>query len=75
MSAAALSMWVIYYNPTDYPGKTLARRWDVTTVDTPTNEILVSDNLLDLRVRFESMGLVCLGRSPEDDPVILEVWV
>lgn len=28
-----------------------------------------------MRRQLEAHGLVCLGRQPEDDPVIVEVWV
>jgi hypothetical protein len=66
-----IPMWVIYVNPSDHPGKTIARLW---TEQGPTGQI-IEGALDDLRVRFESQGLVNIGRNVQDDPCISEVWL
>lgn len=65
-----LPMWVIYKNPSDYPGKTVARLYE----DGPTAQVIEAE-LDDLRVRFQSQGFANIGRYEKDDPCIVEVWV
>lgn len=68
-----VSIWTVYGNPSDYPGKFVARKF---IGETMTNEMLVFDDLERLRdvMQFE-FGLVKLMRHPTDDPVILETWL
>ena len=66
-------MWVIYRSPADFPGKTVARRFEVRDQNTATEDLLEGE-LADLRKRFQSMGLVNIGRMPQDDFCIVEVW-
>jgi len=40
-----------------------------------TGEVFVGDTLGEVRQRMRNLGLVCLTRHPEDDPVIVEVWL
>lgn len=85
-----LSMWVIYDHPTDYPDSFIARRWvegdrQVVIVDRnmrtmrkdyhATKDIIVTQTLEELRKTFKVMGLVCLNRTEDDDPKIVEVWL
>lgn len=71
----ALSNWVIYFKPTDHPEGYCARRFEVTDKVQATEDFIKDVTLEQLRERFESMGLVNMGRSPEDDPVIKEIWI
>ena len=74
---AILSMWTVYNSPSDYPGKFVARRFDVdASGPKPSMSIIIMDDLDKLRemLAFE-MHLVCLTRSPEDDPKIVETWL
>ena len=64
-------LWVIYKNPADFPGKTVARKH---TPDGPTTEHLVWP-METLRSMFKAQGYVKLERFVQDDPVIVEVWV
>lgn len=68
-----LNQWVIYSNPLDFPGKTLARRFEVTTVVTPTADVIFAD-LPALRERLASQGFVNIGRYPQDHESVVEVW-
>jgi hypothetical protein len=73
----SLAMWTVYDNPRDYPGKYVARRFDVgASGPKPSASIIVMDDLEKLRdvLQFE-MGLVKLMRSPGDEPQIVETWL
>jgi hypothetical protein len=71
-----LTMYVIYDHPIDFPNHYVARRHFVlgggrTNVDPAC---LISSSLEKLRACLPD-GLYCLGRYPDDDPKILEVWL
>jgi hypothetical protein len=70
-----LAMWTVYKNPTDYPDKFVARRFDVDAAKASAS-IIVMDDLDKLRdvLQFE-MGLAKLMRSPGDAPQIVETWL
>jgi hypothetical protein len=73
----SLAMWTVYKNPSDYPGKFVARRFDVdASGPKPSASIIVMDDLEKLRdvLEFE-LGLVKLMRSPGDEPQIVETWL
>ena len=70
-------MWTVYDNPTDYPGKFVARRFDVdASGPKPSASIIVMDDLDKLRdvLEFE-LGLVKLMRNEGDEPQIVETWL
>lgn len=67
-----LSIWTIYDNPKDYPGKFVARRFEL---DRPTGTVLVANTLIELRRQMMEWGLTRLPRAEEDDPVIVETWL
>lgn len=73
-----MSMWVIYDNPTDYPGMYVARMWNVVTGELepqPTAEIIITANVDDLSDYFLEQGLAFLARAEADDPKIMGVWL
>lgn len=71
-------MWiyVVYDNPSDYPGKFVVRR------QTPINGIVVAENkpmiiastLEEARAAIPR-DLMRFPRDPSDDPVIVESWL
>lgn len=72
-----MEMFVIYKNPSDFPGRYVVRRWVVTAgggMLAETVPMAVENNLFDARKRIP-LGLSMLSRNPEDDPVIVEVWL
>ncbi len=75
MSADPLLMYVVYWNPSDYPRKYVVRRWyvqgDVMMDLTP---LKVSRTLDGARAVLPP-GLTNLGRYSDDDPAIWEVWL
>lgn len=64
-------MWVIYKSPSDFPGKTIARKH---TPDGPTHEVKIFP-IGTLRTLFEAQGYKKITRFVQDDPVIVEVWL
>lgn len=76
MPESALSIWTVYASPRDYPGYYVARRSEVG--DGPglkmTSDMFVADTLAELRALLPP-GLHRIGRSPEDDPIIVEIWL
>jgi hypothetical protein len=76
-----MSMWTVYFNPSDFPGKYVARRFDIFRNKTisgehslPSIEHFVADSLQEIRERIP-FGMVCLMRSEGDDANIVETWV
>lgn len=77
INVATLHMWTIYDHPKDYPDHFIARKWSVgTKKDEPeaTDEIIARATLDEVRSVLP-LGLYCIGRKPEDDPCIVEVWI
>jgi hypothetical protein len=70
----ALDIWTIYRYPRDYPDKYVARRCEVTTDITHTNDMFVADSLDEVRALLPA-GLHRIERDLQDDPVIVEVWI
>lgn len=72
-----LAMWIVYDNPSDYPGKFVARRFDVdASGPKPSSSVIIAPDVDTLRdiLAFE-LHLVCLTRDPSDDPKIMETWL
>jgi hypothetical protein len=68
-------MWTVYHRPKDHPdARWVARRFEVTNVVKPTNDMFVADSLNELRILLPR-GLHCMPRQPDDDPTIVEVWL
>ena len=71
-------IWVVYDHPTDYPDDYVARKFTVTHKDdkgTPTDEILVSKRLEDIREVMRFKRLIAIARFTVDDPKIIETWL
>jgi NAD-dependent SIR2 family protein deacetylase len=75
--APFMSIWTVYHNPTDFPGKFVVRRHVIfhgQTEPQATTEHFVADSLDEIR-RMVPQGLVRLARFDEDDAKIVEVWL
>lgn len=68
----AVPIITVYKNPTDYPGKYVARVFDL---ERPTNMAAVADTYEDLLEAIPTGMMVRMERNPKDDPVIVETWV
>lgn len=75
MADPILPMWTITENPTDFPGKFVARKWLIEAgAMAVTDEHHVADTLFAVRDLLPP-HLVRLPRDPNDDPVIVESWI
>ena len=76
LSLNQLLIWTVYTPTTpDFPGWFIARPTIIRPKTSgPIPMHLMARDLDTLRAMLPA-GLVCLQRKPEDDPVILEVWV
>ena len=64
-------LWTIYKHPLDYPNKYIARKF---ILDKPTLEIKIGDTLEEVR-ELLPIGLTRFERNPNDDPIIVEIWM
>jgi hypothetical protein len=73
-----LHQWVVYDNPTDYPGMFVAREWIIGRGTMRPSEVTpyVDPYLENVRrfIAAVAPGSFCITRSPEDDPTIVETW-
>lgn len=72
----ALRVWTIYDHPRDFPDYFVAREWLINRGESfPSGNVAASNSLDALRAMMMKTGLVCLGREPGDDALIIETWV
>lgn len=67
---------VIYDRPADYPNGFLVRNWVIKAGMTIPGKVLGhSLATLDEARALVPEGMYCLGRMPDDEPQIVEVWI
>lgn len=69
--AAKAPLICIYDSPEDWPGKFVARLWDMQR---PTPYVAVADSLEELRALIPT-GMMPLPRDPRDAGCIVETWI
>ena len=67
-----MELYVIYENPTDFPGKFVLRRWRMEKPD--PQPLKVGDTLFDVRIALPR-NVVNIGRMHGDDACIVEVHI
>jgi hypothetical protein len=73
-AADNLMVWTIFDHPRDYPAGFIARKFVVSNGKVhPTEEALQGETLESVQKQLPP-DLFCLGRSPDDDPKIVESW-
>ena len=73
--AELLGMWAVTCNPSDHPGKFVARKWLIGRgTMAATAEQHIADTLDGVRDMLPR-GLIAIPRHPNDDPVIVESWI
>lgn len=68
---AGVPIIAIYNSPADYPGKYVARLWDINKA---TKFIAIRDSLEEIRKTIPSY-MTRLGACSMNDPVIVETWL
>jgi len=69
--SATFPLICVYKYPADYPGKYIARLWDINI---PTNIIAIAESLETIR-EIKPLEMVILPRQTNDDPCIVETWI
>jgi hypothetical protein len=69
---AVLTIWTIYYNPIDYPGKFVLRGHDIPGGPRPS--CVIGNTIEDVRSSVP-YGLYRMSRQINDEPHIVESWV
>lgn len=74
---AEMVCWTIFDRPLDFPRDVVARRFVVRAgAVEPTDEVAVFGSLeLAQRWLAAQPNLTCFGRSPDDEPQIVESWI
>jgi hypothetical protein len=65
----------IYDHPFDAPDGFAVRYWDVEPGKVLPGKLVTSFPTLEAAREHVPRGLVNIGRTPEDDPKVVEVWV
>lgn len=75
--SAVLTVWVIYHRPLDLPeAEYVVRGFDVRLGEIlPHPEHAEAATLADARAALPAGVDTCLGRTPQDDPAIVETWI
>ncbi len=74
--ARGVRLFVIYDHPSDYPDAFVVREWVVVGAEVyVAKEPLAVSPELDLARMELPSGLFNIGRGPEDDQAIREVWI
>lgn len=66
--------WIVYNNPSDYPGQTLARLWYSWPWPAEATQTILVGTLQVIRAALSSHNYSCVACQPGDDPVIVEIW-
>jgi hypothetical protein len=67
-----LLLYVIHDHPSDFPDWYVITKWDLSV---RLGVFGFCRTLEEARVHLSRKGLVNIGREPDDDPKIVEVWV
>lgn len=69
---ALVPLITIYKNPKDFPDQYVARLFDIGR---PTGRFFAADTYEEVLKEIPTRGMVRIPRRPNDDPVIVEVWM
>lgn len=69
-----LDQYVVYFNPKDYPGKYVVRRWEIYSTGPIPREAIANESLESIRARIPDNKIMILP-DPNDDECILEIWI
>ena len=71
MARRELDIYTVYFNPSDYPGLYVVRKFKG---ERPTDELYTGKTIEDVRLKIPEDKRQ-IGRMPGDDPVIVETWL
>jgi hypothetical protein len=72
----SLRVYAIYDSPKDMPGMFVVRAHNVEQGEVKADPGADAfHSLQEARAHCQRLGLVCMQRHPDDDPVIVETWL
>lgn len=71
------SIYAVYWNPRDYPGKFVVRQWMlIDNCSVPVDEPLIVEKYYKaVQEKMEALGLYRLYPPIGSDPVLIEEWI
>lgn len=70
-----IDQWVVYFNPSDYPGKWVVRKFTIVAGRIEASDALhVCSSCSEARENIP-LGLACIPRHAQDEPHIVEAWI
>ena len=72
-----LFLWTLYFNPSDFPGLFVARKFSVK-LNAPTEDFftgLTAETVYQQVQNASPYVLDFIYRNPQDDPVIIGTWM
>lgn len=72
--AAICPLVCVCKDPSDYPGKYVARLWEHFEDLQPSSLVCVSDSYQEI-IRAKPSELTVVPRDQTEDPVIVETWI
>lgn len=72
-----INHFVVYDSPSDYPlGTIVVREWHIGAGTLhATSDARTFVSIQEAHEELLKTGLTCMPRMPDDDPVIVEVWI
>ena len=72
-----LELFVVYEKPSDFPNSFVVRKHTIIMgkAKPAGSPMLIGPNIDHIREVLRQMGAINIGRFPNDDPVIKEVWI
>lgn len=71
----SMQAWTIYFNPSDFPGQYVTRRFDLVDGQALPSEEAYVEGAIEQARHHVPQGLVRFERMPGDEPTILECWL
>lgn len=73
--ANELFTYVVYFNPSDFPGRYVMRGFACVDGEATPSAIAISGETIEKVRAHIPEGLHRMVRMPDDDPTIVEVWI
>lgn len=74
-SDKVMELFALYFDPSDFPGMYVIRRWEVTSKGARPTDAVWSYATFDQAKQSIRPSLCFIRRSPGDDPKIVGTWL
>lgn len=73
--SAILTMYVVYDHPLDFPDEFVVREWNSKLASVTAGKLVAHDASYEEVIKSIRSDFTNIGRQPDDDPAIKEVWL